>query len=108
MDKRRRVIIYGNSLILGAVGASLRHCLDAEIIHLSQPLPEAQELSVMSPDVVIFDLEGPHPDSKLSLLRGQHDLLLLGVHPSKHELLILSNHTTQACGIVDLVNVIQR
>ena len=107
MDRRRRIIIYGNSLILGAVGASLRHCLDAEIIHLSLPLPQAQELSAMSPDVVIFDLEGPHPDSKLTLLPGQHDLLLLGVQSSHHELVILSSHTVQARGIVDLVKIIQ-
>lgn len=107
MGKRRRIIMYGNSLILGAVGASLRHCLNAEIVHLSQPLPKAQELSAMSPDVVIFDLEGSHPEPKLSLLQGQPDLLLLGVHPSNHELLILSSHTAQARGIVDMVKIIQ-
>jgi hypothetical protein len=106
MEKRQRIIIFGNSLILGAIGASLRHWLDAEIVHLSQPLPKAQELSAMSPDVVIYDLEGPQPESKLALLQGQHDLLLLGVHPSNHELMILSSHIAQACSIVDLVKVI--
>ena len=108
MGKRWRVIIYGNSLILGAVGAILRHCLDADIIPLSKPLPEAQKLSDMSPDVVIFDLEGAHPDSKLSLMQGEHDLLLLGVHPSTHELLILSRHEAQTRDIVDLIKVIQQ
>ncbi len=100
--------MYGNSLILGAVGASLRNCLDAEIVPLSRPLPEAQELSAMSPDVVIFDLEGSLPEAKLSLLCGRPDLLLLGINSSNHEMLILSSHSAQARSIVDLVKVIQQ
>ena len=108
MCKHRRIIIFGNSLILGALGASLRHCLEAEIIHLSRPLPEAQELSAMLPDVVIFDLDGPHPESKLSLLRGQPNLLLVGVNSCSHEMLIISRHSAEARGIVDLVKIIQQ
>jgi len=108
MGKHRRIIIFGNSLILGAVGASLRHCLEAEIIHLSRPLPEAQELSAMAPDVVIFDLDGPHPDSKLTLLLGQPNLLLVGVNPCSHEMLIISSRSAEARGIFDLVKVIQQ
>jgi len=107
MGKHRRIIIFGNSLILGAVGASLRRCLEAEIIHLFRPLPEAQELAAMSPDVVIFDLDGPHPDSKLTLLRGQPNLLLVGVNSCSHEMLIISSHSAEARGVVDLVKVIQ-
>jgi len=108
MEKRRRVILYGKSVIMGSVGASLRDAPGLETVVLDTPLATTQGLAELSPDVIIFDLEAAHPDAALSLLRERPGLLLIGVDPASDELLVLSSQQKRAVAVADLLRVIQR
>jgi len=108
MEKRRRVILYGKSVILGSVGASLRDVPGLEVVPLAPPLPEGKELDALAPDAILFDLEAAYPDAALSLLRQRPDLLLLGVDPTSDELVIVSSRQRRAVAVADLLRVIRR
>lgn len=108
MEKRRRVILYGKSVIVGAVGASLRDAPGLEIVPLVPPVPKAVVLGALAPDAIIFDLEAAHPDAVLSLLRKRPGLLLIGVNPANDELLVLSGQQERAVAVADLLKVIRR
>jgi hypothetical protein len=105
MDKRR-VLLYGKSLILGTVGISLQQFPHLEVIALSPPLPAAQELDALAPDVIIFDVEAAHPESALSLLEACPGLLLIGIDPASDRLLMVSGQQTHALTMQDLVQAI--
>ncbi len=108
MEKRRRVILYGKSVIVGSVGASLRDVPGLELIALAPPLPKAKDLGALAPDAIIFDLEAAHPEAALSLLRERPGLLLVGVDPGSDELIVVSSHHRRAVAVADLLEVIGR
>ena len=107
METRRRIILYGKSVILGAAGASLRRHGDLEIVTLAPPLPTAEELGALSPDVIIFDLEAAHPDAALSLLRALPRLLLIGIDPATDQMLLWSGEHGNALAMDDLLRAIR-
>ena len=76
-----RVCLYGNSVILGSLGASLEKAGRFEIIHLSPPLPRRPRLEALAPDVILFDSGQGQPDAAFALLRDHPDLVVLGISP---------------------------
>ena len=104
--KKERVILYGKSVILGTVGATLRSRPDLEIVILEPPLPERQGLEELSPDVIIFDLEAAHPEAALSLLQERPRLLLIGIDPATDQMLLWSGEHSRALSMLDLVQAI--
>jgi len=106
MDIKRRICLYGNSVILGAVGTSLRRFSHFEVTTLAL-IAETQELEALKPDVVIFDLEATHPEAAFSLLDNCPTLLLIGVSPDKNQIQMwagrqLSDLSTQ--GLLEVIN----
>jgi CheY-like chemotaxis protein len=80
MEKRLNIVVLGNSLILGALGESLRRGGQFNLTSLS--LPEGiKDLEPMKPDAILFDLETPHMDAVFSLSECCAKLLLVGVSP---------------------------
>lgn len=82
MKPSRRILLYGNSLILGSIGASLRRCPQFEVTIQAPPLHETKALLKENPDVLLFDLEAPHTEAVFSLLKADPTLLVIGVSPS--------------------------
>ncbi len=80
--EKTRVLLFGKSIILGTVGTSLQHYPDLDVICLSPPLPDAQGLGALAPDVIIFDLQAHHPALASSLLDACPHLILIGIDPS--------------------------
>jgi len=76
-----RILLYGNSVILGAIGASLRRCSQFEVTTLSSPLEDVRDLDAVNPDILLFDLETPHTESVFSMLETNPTLLLIGISP---------------------------
>ncbi|HZW04435.1 MAG TPA: hypothetical protein VFF68_10945 [Anaerolineaceae bacterium] len=108
METQQRVILYGDSLILAGVQASLKVSPNLEIIvlnDLSADLP--QSICELQPAAVIFDLGSVQPEITLALLR-QSDLLLIGVDPSSNQFLVLSSHVQPVQCVADLVRVFQQ
>jgi hypothetical protein len=105
MEERQRVVLYGQSVILGAVQASLLHHPQLEVVSVAPPAT-GQELAGLAPDVMFFDAGAGCPAPAFSLLHDRPDLLLIGLDASSAEMMVLSSYPVQALSTADLVQVI--
>ena len=109
MEKRRRVAVYGNSLNMAGIVASLKADTTLEVLCINPDSPNArQTLDEDDLAAIVFDLSDPPPYLDVTLLRVRRGLLVIGVDPSRDEMLILSSHPAQALSMADLVSVIHQ
>ncbi len=109
MEKRRRVAVYGNSMTMAGIVASLNGDTTLEGFCIDLDSPNArQTLDENDIAAIVFDLSDPPLRLDITLLRDRPGLLLIGVDSYRDELLVLSSHPAQASSMADLVNVIQR
>ncbi len=107
MTDQRRILLYGDSLILGSVGAVLGNWRDFDVIALSPPLPGLAAVSELTPDAVIFDIETTRPETVFSLLDTQPGLLLLGVSPDGNVMRVWSGRELREVSSTGLKDVIE-
>jgi hypothetical protein len=103
--ERRRVVLYGRSVILGSLNVSLQSYPNLEVVSLAPPLPSAQELCALAPDVILFDVETGRPEAAFSLLGTCPGLLLIGIDPSSNQALLWSGRHLRELSTHDLVRV---
>lgn len=108
MERRQRVILFGRTIILGTVGASLKNQPDFEVICLSAPNPSLQELAALKPDVILFDMEKTYPLVAFSLLATFPHLQLISIDPATNQLMVWSGQHFRELSLQDLVHVIQK
>ena len=106
MKASRRILLYGNSVILGAIGASLQGCSQFDVTTLAPPLQEAQKLDVLKLDILLFDLETPYTQAVFSLLEKNPTLLLIGISPDINLVKIWSGRQMRGSSIQGLIEVI--
>jgi hypothetical protein len=104
----RRICLYGNSVILGTLGSSLRRCPEFEVTTLAPPLPGAVELATMQPDVVLFDLQAAHTEAVFSLLENHPRLLLIGISPDTNLVKVWAGQQLQQLSTQGLLEVISK
>lgn len=105
---RCRTILYGNSLILEGVRAELACDPGIEVLMLDQFLDDPlEELRVLNPGVIIFDLAAVQPDFPLAMLQ-QPGLLLIGIDPVTHQAQVWSGMQVAAASVGDLMAMIQK
>ncbi|MHB1483431.1 MAG: hypothetical protein ACYCYI_02090 [Saccharofermentanales bacterium] len=80
MEKQQQIFLLGNSLIMGALGESLRCGGQFNLTSITLP-KDVRELESMKPDVILFDLDTPHMDFIFSLSESCSNLLLVGISP---------------------------
>jgi hypothetical protein len=103
---RRRVLLYGRSVLLGTLRASFERYPDLEVVSLSPPFPSSQELNALAPDAILFDVETAHPEAAFALLGTRPGLLLIGIDPSANQALLWSGRHLRELSTQDLVQVI--
>jgi hypothetical protein len=109
MDKRRRVAVYGNSLNIAGIVASLKADTTLEVLCVNLVSPNArQSLDENDLAAIVFDLGDPPLRPDFTLLRNRPGLLLIGVDSSRNEMLVLSSYPAQALSMADLVRVIHQ
>jgi hypothetical protein len=91
---------------LGTVGASLRQQPEFEVVVLAPPFPSADELAALAPDILLFDLQAPHPAAAFRLLECRPALQLVGVNPDCNEVTIWSGRQFCELSTQDLVQAI--
>jgi len=102
----KRIFLYGDSIIVGAVGASLRRIPQYDVLHLRTPAPGTKDLDAAAPDVIVFDIEAPHPGPAFELLDRRPGLLLLGVSPDGDVVGLWSRRQYRAASAHDLAALI--
>lgn len=80
MEKRQHIFILGTSLILGALGETLRRNGQFDLTSMALP-HDVSDLASIKPDAILFDLETPHLESVFSLSESCSKLLLIGISP---------------------------
>jgi hypothetical protein len=107
-DSRQNVLLYGDSLVLAGMQASLKTYPSLKVMCLNaQPGADAQALCALDPAVIIFDLAAVTPDFPFALLREQPHLLLIGIDPAGDKLLVLSGQQAHSFTTNDLLQVIE-
>jgi len=108
MAEQRKVVLYGNSLFIAGVEASLRDRDELNVMRIDATLPGAgQCLSAFCPDAIIFDLAAPHSEFVLPFLREHLDLPLIGLDVTSNTVIVLSSRQYTAQTADDLAQVIQ-
>lgn len=107
METNKRILLYGNSLILGSIKDSLRRFPQFEVTTLLPPTKEKQKLDAAKTDIILFDLETTHPESVFSLLEINPTLQLIGISPGINLVKVWSLRELREVSTQDLVNVIK-
>lgn len=104
----QKVLLYGNSLFLGVLQASLEAVADLDVRYI-ETIPDLlqQELVNDPPSVLIMELGAASGDFCLELLQEFPRLTLIGVSLESEQLLVMSVKQQTALATKDLVNVIQ-
>ncbi len=106
MDLSWRIILYGNSLILGTLATSLKSYPQFEVTTFAPPLPDTQKLAACNPDVVLFDLNSSQNEAVFPLLETCPKVLLLGVNPDKNNVQMWAGQQLQELSTQGLMKII--
>ena len=108
MDNRRFVVLFGDSLLMDAVEASLgnQQELDVMRVHTNDDDVEAC-LRAIRPDLVIFDWDTPFSQFAAFLLRDHPGIPLIGLDIASREVVVLSSQQYTPMTARDLAQVIQ-
>ncbi len=104
----RKVVLYGNSVFMAGVEAGLKSRDEIEVIHLDSSLPNAiQQLDILNPVAIIFDLASP-PALRFGLpfIRSHLGLPFIGLDVNSNTVLVLSCQQYTALTVDDLAQVI--
>ncbi len=108
MKKRLKVLIHGDTLVLGCLRASLASYEGLELASFEDPVTGLQELAVLGPDVIICDLEAIQPAIQYSLAVQSLDLMIFGVDSASNRVLAWSGRQLCQLSTAELVQVIER
>ena len=107
MEARRRIVVYGNSVILGTIGANLRRCPRFDVATLVPAVDDAEQLEAARPSTVLFDLEAAVTDALFSILKTEPTLLLIGVSPDVNFVRVWSVRQLRELSMRQLIEVIE-
>lgn len=107
MEKRLRILLYGDTLVLAGIQASLGSDPSLEVIRRAL-LTSEQELYDLRPDVVIFDIATVQPELRYVLTQELHGLLLVGVDPDRNRAVLWAGQQLSELSTSDLVELIRR
>ena len=109
MEKRFRVILYGDSLFLHGIARSLEGEPCLEVVRIQPGTPEAPPPGeALGASLLIFDIHEASPELILTLFEKTPHLSLLALDPEGDRLIVLSGQASGARTIEDLMEVIQR
>ena len=122
MEKQTRVVVYGSSLSMAGIAASLKAeaglevvCVDADWLPGSDPSCEViahafpasgQERPGTRPEVILFDMQAIQPVLHRVLELGLRGLRLIGLDSGSNGILVLSAYPAQALSAAELIDII--
>jgi len=107
MVVQKCVLVYGRSLNLAGIAASLKLNGDLDVRWVDPHQCTAREVLVaFNPDTIIYDCTDPPTDLDLSLLGDRTGTLLIGVDPSSDEVRVLTGKRKRAVTVGELTELV--
>ena len=107
MEKKRRVVVYGNTVVLAGIEASIILDQGCEVVPHPWPM-DRQALCTLDPDVVIFELDAVPSEFPYTLSRERPGLLLIGIDPETNQALLWYGQKAEGWTSQDLAEVIHQ
>jgi hypothetical protein len=108
MENSRLVVLFGDSLLMDGVEASLRASQSLGVMRIQDGVADLRKcLRSLRPDMVIFDWDTPQAQLIVSVLRDQPGVTLLGLDIHSRKVIIVSSHQYTPLSASELVQVIQ-
>lgn len=106
MKASKRILLYGNSVILGSIGASLSRFSEYEVVKLQLPQEKSQLLESTIIDILIFDLQITQPEEVMYFGKANANLRLIGVDPDVNCVQLWSGHQLRELSTRDLLELV--
>jgi hypothetical protein len=106
VETHKRILLYGNSLILESIGDSLRRCPQLEVTTLLPPAEEREQFDSLKPDILLFDLGTTRPEAVFPLLGSDQNLQVIGISPDVNLVKVWSIRELHEVSLGDLLAVI--
>ena len=103
----KKVVLYGKSLLISSIGASLEDCPDLEVLSIDPCGLDMQQIRKIQPYAVIFDLAAIQPDFSIELWKAQPDLLLIGLDLKTGQAQVLSSQPAHVLTTADLIRLLR-
>jgi hypothetical protein len=107
MEKPQRILLYGDTLLLAGVRASLQPNPAFEVMVLDVSHAAGHELLALRPDIVIFDTGSVRPKFPYDLIQ-QWAGLLIGIDPDTNQVLLWARQHMCELSVQDLVELIHQ
>lgn len=109
MNNHQLVVLFGESLLLDSVEASLAIDPAVSVMRLHSTAPEvAQRLSDLSPDLVIFDLDTSDIRGLAPFLKTQPSVPMLGLDINCNKVVGLTTEVHDVLNVDELKRVLER
>ena len=109
MIKDQVVVLFGDSLLMDAIEASLAPRQGLHVVRISTTIHNVEEyIPSLHPDIVIFDWDAPQKQVVLSLLRYRPGVPLLGIDITTSSVTALSSVPYPVLTVSALTDVLQR
>jgi hypothetical protein len=106
MMKVRTVLLYGNSLVISSIGATLDGQPGLHLLRMAAGPQDLASRLPTPPDIVIFDLVATPLDIVLPLVQGQPAPLLVGLDMASDRTLVVSGGQRSVHSQKDLLRLI--
>lgn len=107
MADKTRVVLYGSSLYMAGLAASLKTDPSLEVTHVSSgSLDVEQRRQAQAPAAIIFDIDEMSAERVLEQLRVCPGLTLIGVDAASEDILLLSGQQVRAVTMNDMAQLV--
>ena len=103
----RTVVLYGRSLLLSGVAASLEQCPDLHIMQAGAWTEAGRLLAEHTPDVLIFDLTNSSESHILPLLLTNPGLLMIGLDAEYNQAVLVSGQEARSLTLNQLREIVE-
>ena len=106
MKEQRIVALFGDSLLMDAVEASLSSRQELGVMRLDTPISDEVCLRSLNPDLAIFDLDTP-PGFIVRFIRNHPGVPLLGLDVTNNQVIVISSQQHTPLTMDDLAQMIR-
>lgn len=104
---RKRVLLYGNSVILGTIAASLSRSSEYDVVTVRLPHDKSR-VAAFRPDILFFDSDTTRSEEVVIFLQVNPAMLLIGLSPEANQVKVWSIRELREASIKDLIRLIKR